>query len=53
MNGVGIGSGLIGSTTVIAIVYMMERGFKWWQIALVVLVSVCVAPHYRFRKVDE
>ena len=39
MNGVGIGSGLIGSMTVIAIVYMMERGYKWWQIALVVLIA--------------
>lgn len=53
MNGVGIGSGLIGSTTVIAIVYMMERGYKWWQIALVVIISVCIAPYYKRREVDE
>lgn len=47
MNGVGIGSGLVGSTTVIAIVYMMERGFKWWQIALVVFISACFTPYYK------
>jgi hypothetical protein len=53
MNGVGIGYGLIGSTTVIAIVYMMERGYEWWQIALVVLISLCISPQYELRKVDE
>ena len=53
MNGVGIGCGLIGSTTVIAIVYMMERGYKWWQIALIVLISLCISPQYKLREVDE
>lgn len=53
MNGVGIGSGLVGSTTVIAIVYMMKRGYKWWQIALVVLVSVCITPYCKIRGADE
>lgn len=53
MNGVGIGCGLIGSTTVIAVVYMMERGYKWWQIALVVLISVCLTPYYKPKGVDE
>lgn len=53
MNGVGIGSGLVGSTTVIVVVYMMERGYKWWQIALVVLISVCITPYCKHWKVDE
>lgn len=53
MNGIGIGIGLIGSTTIIAVVYMMEHGYKWWQIALVVLISVCLTPYYKFRKEDE
>ena len=50
MDGVGIGSGLIGSTTVIALVYMMERGYKWWQMALVVLISVCFTPYWKERE---
>jgi hypothetical protein len=53
MNGVGIGSGLVGSTTVIAVVYMMGRGYKRWQIALVVLIAMCIAPYYRREQVDK
>lgn len=47
MNGVGIGIGLIGSTTVIATVYMIGQGYEWWQIAIVVLISACFAPYHK------
>ena len=53
MNGVGIGCGILGSTTIVATVYMMEHGFKWWQIALVILLEIGFAPQYRSRMVDE
>ena len=52
MNGVGISCGLIGCTTVIATVYMMERGYKWWQIAILVLIARSFAPQYRRDEVD-
>lgn len=47
MIGVGIGCGIIGTATIAAVLYMMERGYAWWQIALVVLVAACFAPQYR------
>ena len=53
MNGVGIGCSILGSTTIVATVYMMEHGFKWWQIALVILLGMGLSPQYRNRMVDE
>lgn len=47
MNGAGLSHGIIGSTTVIAAVYMMERGYKWWQIALIVIIAILFVPYYK------
>ena len=53
MNGVGIGCGIIGATTIVATVYMMEHGFRWWQIAIVILLGMDLSPQYRNRRIDE
>ena len=52
MNSVGIGCSILGSTTIVATVYMMEHGFKWWQIALVILLEIAFAPQCRSRGDD-
>ena len=50
MNGIGIGCGIIGATTIVATVYMMGHGFRWWQIAIVILLEIGFAPQYRSRR---
>ena len=44
MDGVGIGLGILGATTVTAVLYMMEHGYEWWQIALVIVLATLFAP---------
>ena len=47
MSSTGIGIGLISSTTIIVVFIMLERGYPWWQIMLVIILSILLAPTER------
>ena len=53
MTGVGIAYGTIGAATIVAILYMMEHGYTWWQVALMALLGMALLPHYRHEERKE
>lgn len=50
MNGIGIAWGMIGTATIAACIYMIERGYAWWQVALMALLGLTLMPYYRRRE---
>ena len=53
MTCVGIAYGTIGAATIAAILYMMEHGYTWWQIALMALFGMALLPSYRHEERKE
>ncbi len=47
MSSMGIGIGIIGSVTIIVVFMMLERGYAWWQIMLIVVLSILLTPTIR------
>ena len=47
MTGWGIAYGLIGSTTVGAVLYMIVNGYPWWQVAGIAILGYVMLPMYR------
>ena len=49
MSFIGIAWGMIGSTTIVACLYMAEHGYAWWQIALMALLGSSLMPYLKTR----
>ena len=47
MTGVGIWGGITSAATIAAVLYLMDRGYEWWQILLVVLLGLSLAPSFK------